>query len=152
MLSSKIQQITAAQLSFHNILKFLFKICCGLFYEKHLKFIKLNDKFVPFTKKDLSYLKKDNYDVAFVKQIYGSPAVSLQQLQKGTIDHSGPVRVTYDTKEFFKKASKALGLMDDFKSGVPRTGYRGVVSFLYKGRRVYLAPPADWKGYDPSWS
>lgn len=124
----------------------------GLFYEKHLKFIKLNDKFVPFTKKDLSYLKKDNYDVAFVKQIYGSPAVSLQQLQKGTIDHSGPVRVTYDTKEFFKKASKALGLMDDFKSGVPRTGYRGVVSFLYKGRRVYLAPPADWKGYDPSWS
>ncbi|XP_023227724.1 alpha-1,3-mannosyl-glycoprotein 2-beta-N-acetylglucosaminyltransferase-like [Centruroides sculpturatus] len=124
----------------------------GLFYEKHLKFIKLNDKFVPFTKKDLSYLKKDNYDVAFVKQIYGSPAVSLQQLQKGSIDHSGPVRVTYDTKEFFKKASKALGLMDDFKSGVPRTGYRGVVSFLYKGRRVYLAPPADWKGYDPSWS
>lgn len=39
-----------------------------------------------------------------------------------------------------------------FQSGVPRTGYRGVVSFMYKGRRVYLAPPADWKGYDPTWS
>lgn len=30
----------------------------GLFFEKHLKFIKLNDKFVPFTKKDLTYLQK----------------------------------------------------------------------------------------------
>jgi GNT-I family. len=38
------------------------------------------------------------------------------------------------------------------QSGVPRTGYRGVVSFLYKGRRVYLAPSANWKGYDPGWS
>ena len=33
-----------------------------------------------------------------------------------------------------------------FQSGVPRTGYRGVVTFMHKGRRVYLAPSADWKG------
>ncbi|XP_054706101.1 alpha-1,3-mannosyl-glycoprotein 2-beta-N-acetylglucosaminyltransferase-like [Uloborus diversus] len=124
----------------------------GLFYEKHLKFIRLNDRFVPFTKMDLSYLKKDNYDVAFVKQIYGVPPVTLHQLQRGSIEHSEPVRITYENKDIFKKTAKALGLMDDFKSGVPRTGYRGVVSFMYKGRRVYLAPPADWKGYDPTWS
>ena len=30
----------------------------GQFFEKHLKFIKLNDKFVNWTKKDLSYLLK----------------------------------------------------------------------------------------------
>ncbi|PRD28595.1 UNVERIFIED_CONTAM: Mgat1 [Trichonephila clavipes] len=167
----------------------------GLFYEKHLKFIRLNDKAVPFTKIDLSYLKKvsfveinfypfdmpsnlespskmnlvhltsqgeqgmavfhfpsDNYDVAFVKQVYGVPSVTLSQLQRGNIDHSEPVRITYENKDVFKKTAKSLGLMDDFKSGVPRTGYRGVVSFMYKGRRVYLAPPADWKGYDPTWS
>ena len=29
-----------------------------MFYEKHLKFIKLNEKFVPFTKMDLNYLLK----------------------------------------------------------------------------------------------
>ena len=36
----------------------LFVAISGLFYEKHLKFIKLNDKLVPFTRKDLTYLLK----------------------------------------------------------------------------------------------
>ena len=34
----------------------------GLFYEKHLKYIVLNNKFVPFTVLDLSYLLKEKYD------------------------------------------------------------------------------------------
>ena len=34
----------------------------GLFFGKHLKYIVLNNKFVPFTVMDLSFLKKDNYD------------------------------------------------------------------------------------------
>lgn len=32
----------------------------GLFFEKHLKFIKLSEIFVPFTEMDLSYLLKVN--------------------------------------------------------------------------------------------
>ncbi|XP_037572666.1 alpha-1,3-mannosyl-glycoprotein 2-beta-N-acetylglucosaminyltransferase-like [Dermacentor silvarum] len=124
----------------------------GLFYEKHLKFIQLNKKFVPFTSKDLSYLKKDNYDVAFVKEVYGSPLVTVSQVLKGSLETKGAIRITYTSKEQFKSIAKKLSIMDDFKSGVPRTGYRGVVSLLYKGRRVYLAPPADWKGYNKSWS
>lgn len=124
----------------------------GLFYEKHLKYIHLNDKFVPFTERNLTYLLKDNYDAAFVKAVYESPVVSHQELRAGTIIQSGSVRIPYHSKAAYRSAAKALGLMDDFRSGVPRTGYRGVVSFFYKGRRVYLAPPARWKGYDPSWS
>ena len=34
----------------------------GLFYEKHLKYIVLNNKFVPFTVMDLSFLEKEKYD------------------------------------------------------------------------------------------
>ena len=34
----------------------------GLFFEKHLKYIVLNDKFVPFTVMDLSVLEKEKYD------------------------------------------------------------------------------------------
>lgn len=30
----------------------------GLYFDKHLKFMRLNEKFVPFTKMDLSYLLK----------------------------------------------------------------------------------------------
>ena len=37
---------------------FLMVFFRGLFFEKHLKFIQLNEKLVKFTEKDLSYLKK----------------------------------------------------------------------------------------------
>ena len=37
----------------------------GLFFEKHLKYIYLNQKFVPFTVLDLSYLEKEKYDARF---------------------------------------------------------------------------------------
>ncbi|XP_034951613.1 alpha-1,3-mannosyl-glycoprotein 2-beta-N-acetylglucosaminyltransferase isoform X2 [Chelonus insularis] len=124
----------------------------GLFYEKHLKFIKLNDKFVPFTKMNLSYLLKDNYDINFVKEVYHSPIVTYSDLKSGNILTPGPVRIPYHTRQSYKNTAKMLGLMDDFRSGVPRTGYRGVVSFFYNNRRVHLAPNTNWNGYDITWS
>ena len=45
------------------------------------------------------------------------------------------VRVLYHTKTAFKKSAKTLGIMDDFKAGVPRMAYRGVVSVM--NRSVY---------------
>ncbi|KAI1280389.1 Alpha-1,3-mannosyl-glycoprotein 2-beta-N-acetylglucosaminyltransferase [Halotydeus destructor] len=123
----------------------------GLFFEKHLKFIKLNDQSVPFTKMNMTYLLKENYDVAFLKKVYGTAVVTVQELVKGDLEE-GPLRLTYRSRESYKKTCKTLGLMDDLKSGVPRTGYRGVVSFMHKRRRVYLAPPPDWRGYDVSWT
>ena len=62
------------------------------------------------------------------------------------------LRITYKSKDEYKKFAKMLGLMEDFKSGVPRTGYLGIVSFIHKGLRVFLAPPSDWPGYDTSWT
>ena len=38
------------------------------------------------------------------------------------------------------------------QSGVPRAGYRGVVSFMRNGRRIYFAPPPTWNGYDRTWN
>ena len=105
---------------------------------------------MPFTKYNLTYLLKDNYDDWFIKTVYGSPSVTVQDLASGRLDGNGPVRLTYRSKVNFKTIAKAFRLMDDFKSGVPRTGYRGVVPFMFRNRRVYLAPPPDWKGYDTS--
>ena len=47
---------------------------------------------------------------------------------------------------------QALGIMDDFKSGVPRMAYRGIVSFMRGEVRVYLAPNRNWHGIGPKWS
>ncbi|NXX15070.1 MGAT1 acetylglucosaminyltransferase, partial [Podargus strigoides] len=124
----------------------------GQFFDQYLKYIKLNERFVPFTKLDLSYLKKEEYDRAFLARVYAAPEVTLEELRRDGRRQPGAVRLSYDGRDSFKALAKALGLMDDLKAGVPRAGYRGVVAFLHRGRRVYLAPPAGWAGYDPSWS
>ena len=124
----------------------------GMFYERHLKYIKLNTEYVYFTKMNLTYLLKDNYDISFVNQVYQSTVASFSELKNEKVMASGAVRIPYYTRQAYKNTAKQFGLMDDFRSGVPRTGYRGVVTFFYKGRRVHLAPSANWNGYDITWS
>ncbi|TKS82484.1 Alpha-1,3-mannosyl-glycoprotein 2-beta-N-acetylglucosaminyltransferase [Collichthys lucidus] len=124
----------------------------GQFYDKYLRYIKLNTKFVPFTKLDLSYLKEETYRKLFEKEVYSAPVVTYEVVKQGQLKGTGPFRLQYSTKDSFKVLAKNLGIMDDLKSGVPRTGYRGVVSFISRGKRVYLAPPPGWTQYDTSWS
>lgn len=123
----------------------------GLFYEKHLKYIYLNEVPVDFTKLNLTYLLKNEYDNNFVEMVYRAPLVSLNELKNKQIGHSDPVRITYYTKNNLKSLTKLFGLMDDFKSGVPRTAYKGIISFTYDNRRVFLTPIKEWRNYDPSW-
>ncbi|KAH8411015.1 hypothetical protein KR222_006500 [Zaprionus bogoriensis] len=124
----------------------------GLFFDKYLKHIKLSEDFVQFTKINMSYLLKDNYDRVFLEQVYVLPLVTFDELRRNLIAQDGPVRIQYNTRDQYKRITRMLGLMDDFKSGVPRTAYHGIVSFYYNKRRVHLAPNATWKGYDLSWS
>jgi alpha-1,3-mannosyl-glycoprotein beta-1,2-N-acetylglucosaminyltransferase len=123
----------------------------GQYFEKHLKFIQHNVRPVAFTEKDLSYLLKENYDQTFTSTVYGAPLLSSAQLVSDDHIEEKVVRIQYDDLPGFKALSKLIGIMDDFKAGVPRAAYRGVVSVMYRGRRVYLAPPPDWKTYDTTW-
>lgn len=124
----------------------------GMFYEKHLKFIYLNEQKVPFADMNLTYLLKTNYDSKFENEVYKSKVITYEELKAHKFDDSISYRIPYYTRQFYKATTKILGLMDDFKSGVPRTGYRGVVTFFYTGRRIHLAPGTSWTGYDPTWS
>ncbi|BFZ26096.1 hypothetical protein BsWGS_29135 [Bradybaena similaris] len=124
----------------------------GLYFDKHLKFIKLNSVFVPFTKIDLSYLEKNKYDETFTKMVYSAPLLTAEEVRSGAQPTSTVVRVEYTNKDSFKRVAALLGIMDDFKAGVPRAAYRGVVSFMFRGRRVFLTPPSSWTGYDTSWT
>uniref|UniRef100_A0A3B1JRJ3 Alpha-1,3-mannosyl-glycoprotein 2-beta-N-acetylglucosaminyltransferase n=1 Tax=Astyanax mexicanus TaxID=7994 RepID=A0A3B1JRJ3_ASTMX len=128
-------------------------VSLGQFFDQYLRYIKLNTEFVPFTTRDLSYLVREHYDDAFDKAVYSAPLVKVEELQQGgSLKGPGPFRVQYSSRDSFKVLARNLGVMDDLKSGVPRAGYRGVVSFLSRGRRVYLAPPEGWTKYDTSWS
>lgn len=127
-------------------------VSLGQFYDKYLRYIKLNAEFVPFTKLDLSYLKEETYREKFKGEVYGAPVVTYEDVKQGQLKGPGPFRLQYSSRDSFKMMAKNLGIMDDLKSGVPRAGYRGVVSFISKGRRIYLAPPPGWSHYDPTWS
>lgn len=127
-------------------------VSLGQFFDKYLRFIKLNTEFVPFTTLDLSYLDKETYDKTFDKEVYSAEVVTTEDLQGGKLSGPGPFRLQYSSADSFKTLARNLGIMDDLKSGVPRAGYRGVVSFLSRGKRIYVAPPAGWSQYDPSWS
>jgi len=57
------------------------------------------------------------------------------------------VKIIYKLKTEFVLAAKRLQIMDDLKAGVPRGGYRGIVSTIYNNVQVYLSPadPATWE-------
>lgn len=125
-------------------------VSLGQFYDKYLRYIKLNSQFVPFTKLDLTYLEEQRYRELFEKEVYSAPLATYEEIKQGQLTGAGPFRLQYSSKDSFKVFAKNLGIMDDLKSGVPRTGYRGVVSFLYRGRRIFLAPMPGWSHYDTS--
>ena len=97
------------------IINILLYFNSGLFFEKHLKYIKLSEKFVPFSKKDLSYLLKDNYDKTFKGNVYKTPVVTFEELRLGMVKVEGPVRIQYNNKNQYKTTARSLGIMDDFK-------------------------------------
>ncbi|KAM8953661.1 alpha-1,3-mannosyl-glycoprotein 2-beta-N-acetylglucosaminyltransferase [Pelodytes ibericus] len=124
----------------------------GQFFDQHLKFIKLNQDPVAFTKMDLSYLLKEAYDPFFLGEVYGAPKARVEEVLQGKLSGGRTVRVEYTTRDTFKAMARSFGVMEDLKSGVARAAYMGVVSFIHRGRRVFLAPPKDWAGYDPTWT
>ncbi|VBB32896.1 unnamed protein product [Acanthocheilonema viteae] len=116
----------------------------GLYYEKHLKHILINTDFFHFSQSDLSYLKKENYDPAFRKSVIGAVPATLDEILKGRFSNGTvlpeKVRLFYVASADFKAFARKFSVMDDFRSGICRTCYHGVVSFRYGKHRVFLTP------------
>ncbi|XP_058795569.1 alpha-1,3-mannosyl-glycoprotein 2-beta-N-acetylglucosaminyltransferase isoform X2 [Phymastichus coffea] len=87
----------------------------GLFFEKHLQYIKLNEQFIPFSKLNLTFLIKEYYDVSFVNKVYKSEVVSYTDLINEKVGFDESVRISYYTRQSYKNTARLFGLMDDFK-------------------------------------
>ncbi|KAE9554050.1 hypothetical protein FO519_002746 [Halicephalobus sp. NKZ332] len=128
----------------------------GLFFDRYLREITLNESPVNFPQISLNYLLKQNYDEAFIDRIYRLPRMSVDEVVAKTIHPEGPgqvVRIGYESMAEYTIVAKTLRIMIDTKAGVPRTAYRGVVTCFINGIRIYITPenPEKWKGYDPKW-
>ncbi|VDK67076.1 unnamed protein product [Cylicostephanus goldi] len=64
----------------------------------------------------------------------------------------GILRIEYTGNiDFIIKADR-LHIMHDFKAGVPRTAYKGVVTCFTNGARLFLVPDRRYvRDYDKQW-
>uniref|UniRef100_A0A0N4ZWY9 Alpha-1,3-mannosyl-glycoprotein 2-beta-N-acetylglucosaminyltransferase n=1 Tax=Parastrongyloides trichosuri TaxID=131310 RepID=A0A0N4ZWY9_PARTI len=129
----------------------------GLLFDAFLSRIKLNDIFVNFENIDLSYLTEEKYEQIYTKNVYEyAQNISLDRLKeiinrpvKGVNNF---LRVEYSTFKEYQDIAAFLVIMRDFKEGVGRTAYKGVISVYKNGWRIFIAPNKEkWKGYDSKW-
>ncbi|CAK9177926.1 unnamed protein product [Ilex paraguariensis] len=114
----------------------------GQFFKQYLEPIRLNDVQVDWKSMDLSYLMEDKFVKHFAvmvkkaKPIYGTDAV----LKAYNID--GDVRIQYKDQAEFETIARQFGIFEEWKDGVPRTAYKGVVVFRYHAPRcVFFVGP-----------
>lgn len=111
----------------------------GQFFDKYLRDVHLNDVFVRFSGMDLNYLLRSRYDPAFQQTVSESRMYTLEKLRAGLITQT-PARIPYTKEGDFDEIAEFLDIMSDFKSGVPRTAYKGVVSIYSNGTRLFIVP------------
>ena len=93
-------------------------------------------------------LRKKNFDERLMnrlKKLSRFPAMDVLKLHEKKFNkiagYSKPaVALVYEKKEEFQLAGQKLQIMTDFKSGIPRGAYKGVVSTIYNDTQVYLTP------------
>jgi len=139
----------------------------GQFFDKHLKFIHKADKkaSVDDWREALKPLeKKPAYNHRLATTLESATLTNPTNLRtqcsgEEAKKHKPRFRLEYKTERDFQSAAKVVGLMTDSKSGVPRTGYLGIVESQYHECRVFISPPiADVRGkyfngigYDVKW-
>ncbi|KAK1303836.1 Alpha-1,3-mannosyl-glycoprotein 2-beta-N-acetylglucosaminyltransferase [Acorus calamus] len=114
----------------------------GQFFNQYLRPIKMNDVHVDWNSMDLSYLKEDKFPKHFAKMVSGAkPVYGFDAVQK-SYNIDGDVRIQYNDQVDFERIARQFGIFEEWKDGIPRTAYKGVVLFRYQGsRRIFLVGP-----------
>lgn len=126
----------------------------GQYYEQHLKYIEHSKTYYPFydhQKEILMSLEADTYEKTLLHVVYNL-SESIHHVAMKHIDESLRIlnktyRVTYYNQEEFALYANTFLIMSDFKYGVPRTAYNGIVTCIFRGFRLFLAPPPTRKVY-----
>ena len=94
---------------------------------------------VDWRERDLSYLHEAEYEQLFRRWLAEARVVhGIESAKKAAAaaDGGGDIKVHYADAKELVRFTKALGLMEDLKAGVPRTAYHGVIPLRVAGRRV----------------
>ncbi|CAL5341380.1 unnamed protein product [Camellia sinensis] len=114
----------------------------GQYFKQYLEPIKLNGVQVDWKSMDLNYLMQDKYVKHFADMVKNARPVcgTDDVLKECNIDCD--VRIQYKDETDFEHIARQFGIFEEWKDGVPRTAYKGVVVFRYQSpKRVFLVGP-----------
>nr|GEU36846.1 alpha-1,3-mannosyl-glycoprotein 2-beta-N-acetylglucosaminyltransferase isoform X1 [Tanacetum cinerariifolium] len=118
----------------------------GQFFQQYLKPIKLNDVQVDWKSMDLSYLMEDKFVKHFAELVKSAKPLYGSDLLLKTINVDGDVRVQYNDQSHFENIASHFGIFEEWKDGIPRTSYKGVVVFRHQtSKRVFLVGPDSFQ-------
>ena len=116
----------------------------GQYYDKYLKPIKLNNIMVDWQNQAVDYLEPKAYaQMIGRKMTSAKPLTSVEEVKL----HTGTVKLMYDGKQEYEKLADEIGIIDDWKDGVPRASFHGIVTLHMQNVDILLAPvPVVEKG------
>ncbi|CAO4370265.1 unnamed protein product [Caenorhabditis nigoni] len=127
----------------------------GQFYAKHLSKIKMSNFSINFEKLNLDYLLPKNFENKMDKDLADAVLIELKNITSSTWQpkvENMKVKIVYTGKAHFVNIAKKLGIMNEFRSGIPRTAYNGIVTCFFKKSRLFLVPDRSKVAiYDPTW-
>ncbi|KAK4741090.1 hypothetical protein SAY87_024678 [Trapa incisa] len=114
----------------------------GQFFKQYLEPIKLNDVQVDWKSMDLSYLMEDKYKEYFAQILRKAKPISGVDAALKASNIGADVRIQYSDQPDFERVARQFGIFEEWKDGVPRAAYKGVVVFRYNGPNcVFLVGP-----------
>ncbi|KAF1761434.1 hypothetical protein GCK72_009690 [Caenorhabditis remanei] len=132
-----------------------FGVSKGQFLRSHISKIKLNEAFIDFSTLDLDYLLPEPFKKSMEEEVEKALLIDIASITSDTWKPEKEhvkMKIMYTGRNDFIEIAKAIGLMSDFKIGVPRTAYDGIVTCVYNNTRIFLVPDrSKVLKYDPSW-
>jgi alpha-1,3-mannosyl-glycoprotein beta-1,2-N-acetylglucosaminyltransferase len=112
-------------------------------FSNFLRSMRLAEGGVDWAAMDVQWLTQSRYDQIFERQLAAAVEVAPSALPALGAADCTDGRISYNSHTAFEALAKQLGLMPELKAGVPRTAYRGVVTFRRGACRIFLAPTYD---------
>ncbi|KAG2702992.1 hypothetical protein I3760_06G116700 [Carya illinoinensis] len=118
----------------------------GQFFKQYLEPIKMNDVPIDWKSMDLSYLMEDKFTKHFADTVKKAKSIQGTDVVLKAYNIDGDVRIEYKDQFEFERIARQFGIFEEWKDGVPRAAYKGIVVFRYQTpRRVFLIGPDSLK-------
>ncbi|KAG0491550.1 hypothetical protein HPP92_004948 [Vanilla planifolia] len=118
----------------------------GQFFKQYLESIKLNDIHVDWKSMDLNYLMEGKFSRHFAKAVMSATEINEPDVVSKAKNAEGDVQIQYRDQSEFERIAGQFGIFQEWKDGIPRTAYKGVVVFRHQSlKRIFFVGPDSFR-------